>query len=273
MAPDAVAAVDTGVPGEATPDAAGPEAAAAAADTSTPGVATADTAAAETATPSTATPDEVAPEVPAMAAGAPSQGLASSSSAAPDAAIASASAPEGLASAPDAPLPSSPLVVEEELEEVPGRRLLRGSPEEVPLPRVLVRLRWTIEEATGTAEAAFRRELEALESERREKGVALREADVAKAEASLAAQRSVIETRSQSLEVRKQELEKLSETLHGWREQLQVTASQQAVAEMELEKERQSLARRESHATNIETQLGRQRDGGEEGGHAPGEGP
>ena len=45
---------------------------------------------------------------------------------------------------------------------------MQGPPEEdaVPLPRVLVRVRRTIEEATSTAEAVFRREWKALESER-----------------------------------------------------------------------------------------------------------
>ena len=47
-------------------------------------------------------------------------------------------------------------------------------------------------------------------------------------ETSLAAQRSELETRSQGLEIRKQELDKLSETLQGWREQLQEAASKQA---------------------------------------------
>ena len=49
---------------------------------------------------------------------------------------------------------------------------LQGPPEEdaVPLPRVLVRVRRTIEEATSTAEAAFRREWTALESERQRLG-------------------------------------------------------------------------------------------------------
>ena len=51
--------------------------------------------------------------------------------------------------------------------------------------------------------------------------------------ASLTAQRSELETRSQGLEIRKQELDKLSETLQGWREQLQEAASKQAVAELE----------------------------------------
>jgi chromosome segregation ATPase len=90
--------------------------------------------------------------------------------------------------------------------------------------------------------------------------LALREEAIAKEEASLVAQRSEFESRSQGLEVRKLELDKLSETLLGWREQLQETASKQAVAEMELEEDRKSLAKRESHATNMELQLTRQRD-------------
>ena len=55
---------------------------------------------------------------------------------------------------------------------VSGRQLLQGPTEEdaVPLPRVLVRVRRTIEEATSTAEAAFRREWAALESERQRLG-------------------------------------------------------------------------------------------------------
>ena len=56
---------------------------------------------------------------------------------------------------------------------VSGRRLLQGPPEEdaVPLPQVLVRVWRTIEEATSTTEAAFRREWAALESERQRLGV------------------------------------------------------------------------------------------------------
>ena len=53
-------------------------------------------------------------------------------------------------------------------------------------------------------------------------------------ETHLAAQRSELETRCQGLEIRKQELDKLSETLQGWRVQLQEAASKQAVAEFEL---------------------------------------
>ena len=79
----------------------------------------------------------------------------------------------------------------------------------------------------------------------REKALELRE------EASLAAQRSELESRSQGLKVRKQELEKLSKSLDRWRQELQETASQQAVAEMELEGERKSLARRESLTTSM----------------------
>jgi len=94
----------------------------------------------------------------------------------------------------------------------------------------------------------------------REKALEQREVAIAKAEAGLMAQRSELETRSQGLEIRKQVLDKLSETLHGWREQLQETASKQAVAEMELEEDRKSLAKRESHATNIELQLACQRE-------------
>ena len=69
--------------------------------------------------------------------------------------------------APEAPTSSSDPVVEEELEVVFGRQLLQGPPEEetVPLPRVLVQVRESIMEATSSAEAAFRREWAALESE------------------------------------------------------------------------------------------------------------
>ena len=74
------------------------------------------------------------------------------------------------------------------------------------------------------------------------------------------AQRSKLETRSQGLEIRKQELDKLSETLQGWREQLQETASKQAVAELELEEDRKSLAKQESLTANMELQLERQRE-------------
>ena len=72
------------------------------------------------------------------------------------------------------------------------------------------------------------------------------------------ARQSEFESRSQRLEVRKLELDKLSETLQGWREQLQETASKQAVAELELEEDRKSLARRESLTANMELQLERQ---------------
>ena len=118
--------------------------------------------------PGAATPDVVAPEAPATAADAPTPGLATASTATPDAATTSTSVPEGPTSVPDVPTPSSQPAAEEELEVVSGRRLLQGPPEEdaVPLPRVLVRVRRTIEEATSTAEAAFRREWAALESER-----------------------------------------------------------------------------------------------------------
>ena len=88
----------------------------------------------------------------------------------------------------------------------------------------------------------------------REKALELRE------EASLAAQRSELESRSQGLEVRKLELDKLTESLHQWRQELQKTASQQAVAEMELEGERKFLARRESLTTSMEQALARQRE-------------
>ena len=94
----------------------------------------------------------------------------------------------------------------------------------------------------------------------RKKALEQREAAIAKKEASLASQRSELESRSQGLDVRKQELHKLSESLHQWREQLQETASQQAVAEMELEEDRKSLARRESLTTSMEQALARQRE-------------
>ena len=72
-----------------------------------------------------------------------------------------------------------------------------------------------------------------------EKALEQREEAIAKEEVSLAAQRSELETRSQGLEVRRQELNELSESLHRWRQE---TSSQQAVAEMDLEEERKSLA-------------------------------
>ena len=176
---------------------------------------------------------------------------------------------------------------------------------------MLVRFRLTIEQATSTAEAAFRREWAALESERqrlgdwhirleertkaeapcaaatrseleadlesyrkglrkvfdrefavarREKALALWEEAIAKEEASLAAQRSEFESRSQGLEVRKLELNKLFESLHQWHQELQETASHQVVAEIELEGERKSLARRESLTTSMEQVLARQRE-------------
>jgi hypothetical protein len=91
---------------------------------------------------------------------------------------------------PDVPTPSSQPAAEEELEVVSGRGLLQGPPKEdvVPLPRVLVRVRRTIEEGTSTAEAAFRREWAALESGRQhldDRDIHLEERT--KAEASCAA--------------------------------------------------------------------------------------
>ena len=77
-------------------------------------------------------------------------------------------------------------------------------------------------------------------------------------ETRLVAQWSELETRGQGLEIHKQELDKLSETLQGWCEQLQEAASKQAVAELELEEDRKSLAKREFLTTNIELQLERQ---------------
>ena len=70
--------------------------------------------------------------------------------------------------APEAPTSSSDPVAEEELEVVFGRQLLQGPLEEevTPLPRVLVQVRRSIEEATSSAEVAFRWEWAALESER-----------------------------------------------------------------------------------------------------------
>ena len=125
-----------------------------------------------------------------MAADAPTPGLATASTAAADAAAASTSVPVGPSSVPDVPTPSSQPAAEEELEVVSGRGLLQGPPEEdaVPLPRVLVRVRRTIEEATSTTEAAFRREWAALESEHQRLGDwHIRLEERMKAEASRAA--------------------------------------------------------------------------------------
>jgi hypothetical protein len=94
----------------------------------------------------------------------------------------------------------------------------------------------------------------------REKTLALREETFAKEVASLAAQGAKFESRCQGLEVRNLELDKLSGSRHQWRQELQEAASKQAVAEMELEEDRKSLAKRESHATNMERQLERQFD-------------
>ena len=93
-------------------------------------------------------------------------------------------------SVPDVPTASSQPTAVEELEVVSSRRLLQGPPEEdaVPLPHVLVRVRRTIEEATSTAEASFRREWTALESERQRLGDwHIRLEERTKAEASRAA--------------------------------------------------------------------------------------
>jgi len=125
-------------------------------------------AAADVPMPGAATPDAVAPEAPATAADVPTPGLATANIAAADAATTSTSIPESPASVPDAPTSSSQPAAEEELEVVSSRRLLQGPPEEdaVPLPRVLVRVLRTIEEATTTTEATFRWEWIALESKR-----------------------------------------------------------------------------------------------------------
>jgi len=115
--------------------------------------------------PGAAAPDVVAPEAPATAAAAPTPGLATASLAATGAATANTGLGMGL---PDVPSPSAQHAAEEELEEVSGRRLLQDPLEEeaAPIPQVLVRVRRTIEEASSTAETAFRREWAALESER-----------------------------------------------------------------------------------------------------------
>jgi len=125
------------------------------------------TAVADAPVPGAATPDAVAPEAPATAADTPTPGLATASTAAAGAATESTSVPEVPTSVPDIPSPSSQPTAEEELEVVPVRRLLQAPPEEdaVPLPQVLVWVRRMIEEATSTAEAAFRREWAVLESE------------------------------------------------------------------------------------------------------------
>jgi len=147
-------------------------------------------AAADAPEPSAATTDAVAPEAPATAADAPTPSLVTANTAAADAATTSTSVPESSASVQDAPTPSSQPAAEEELEVVSVRQLLQGPPEEdaVPLPRVLVRVQRTIEEATSTAEAAFRQEWTALESELQRLGDwHIRLDERTKAEASCAA--------------------------------------------------------------------------------------
>ena len=138
-----VVAADAPVPGAAAPDVVAPEA-----------------------------PDVMAPEAPATAAVAPSPGAVMASTAGEGAATASTPAAEVPTLVPEVPTPSSEPVAEEELEVVSGRRLLQGPPEveAAPLPQVLVRVRQSIEEATSTAKAAFRREWAALESERQRLG-------------------------------------------------------------------------------------------------------
>ena len=64
------------------------------------------------------------------------------------------------------------------------------------------------------------------------KEVARLAAQQSELETRLAAQRSELETHRQGLEICNKELDKLSETLQGWREQLQEAASKQAVAEL-----------------------------------------
>jgi len=110
----------------------------------------------------------MAPEALATAAPAPTSGAATASTAGEGAATASTPAAEVPTPVPEVPTLSFEPAAEEELDVVSGRRLLQGPPEEeaAPLPQVLVRIRQSIEEATSTAEAAFRREWAALESER-----------------------------------------------------------------------------------------------------------
>jgi len=128
---------------------------------------TADAVAAEAPVLGAAAPDTAAAEAPVLGAATPDAAAV----VAPEtsAAAASTTATEAPMPAPEAATSSSGPVVEEELEVVFGRQFLQLQPleeEATPLPQVLVRIRQSIEEATSTAEAAFRREWAALESER-----------------------------------------------------------------------------------------------------------
>ena len=141
-----------------------------------------DAAAAEAPALGAAAPDAAAAEAPVLGAAAPDTAAADTpvlGTAAPDAAAAAGATATSAASvnttateapmlAPEAPTSSSDHIVEEELEVVFGKQLLQGPLEEeaTPLPQVLVQVRRSIEEATSSAEAAFRRECAALESER-----------------------------------------------------------------------------------------------------------
>ena len=133
------------------------------------GTAAPDAAAVEAPELGTAAPDTAAAEAPELGTAAPdaaASGAPELGTAAPDAAA--AEAPETSAAA-EAPTSSSGPVAEEELEVVFGRRLLQLQlPEEdvTPLPQVMFQVRRSIEEATSSAETAFRREWSALESER-----------------------------------------------------------------------------------------------------------
>ena len=113
-----------------------------------------------------AAPDAAAAEAPVLGAAAPDAGAAKAT--ATSATAASTTATEAPTPVPEALTSSSNPVADEELEVVFGRQLLQGPTEEEAtlLPRVLVQVRESIMEATSSAEAAFRREWAALESER-----------------------------------------------------------------------------------------------------------
>jgi hypothetical protein len=114
-----------------------------------------------------AAPDAAAAEAPVLGAAAPDAAAAVATET--SAAAASTKATEAPMPTPEAPTSSSGPVSEEELGVVFGRQLLQLQPPEeeaTPLPQVLVQVQRSIEEATSSAEAAFRREWAALESER-----------------------------------------------------------------------------------------------------------
>ncbi|XP_039834566.1 neurofilament medium polypeptide-like [Panicum virgatum] len=182
-----------------------------------------DAAAADAPVPGTATPDAAAADVPVPGAATPD--AAAAEAPVPGAATPDAVTPEASATATVAPTPDLASVSAAATRAATASTTVPEVP--TPVPDV----------PSPSAQPAAEEELEEVFGSRLLQGPPKEEV------APLP-----------------QELDKLSETLQGWREQLQEAASKQAVAELELEEDRKSLARRESLTTNMELQLERQRE-------------